>query len=246
MNFYANHKIAGPGKVTKRAETRGRGFTLIEILVAIAVFALLITALFSAFNHLFAGMGTVEEASSTYLQARLCFDRIITDLRSIYVLQPPAYRPPDFDDEPDPYRFLCEHQYGEKGRLQFAAFSHLSLGSRLPANVGRIVYYMETTFQGETVLKRADDILRIGSEKNGTESDPVVCEKVKTFTIQCFDDRGEAHEVWDSDDREFGHASPRAVKVILEVAGEGPGRSYTFQTVVDLPVYREKIHETGI
>lgn len=243
MNFYPNrNETAPPPPNHLMAQGRG-GFTLIEILVAVTVFALLVTGLFSAFNRLVGGMGTVEKGASVYAQARICFDRIVDDLQSVYVALPPAYEPPEFDADPDPYRFICINDYGDGGRLRFVAFSHLPLGRSLRASVGRIIYYLHTTSKGRTLLMRSDDILQL-EDPDPSGADPVVCENVKSFVVQCYDENGNAYDRWDSEAGEFDYATPRAVKVVLEVIDDAQAdRTYKFETMVAVPVYREAMRE---
>lgn len=239
MNFYLKQNCLPKGRETVRQAAGG--FTLIEILVAITIFVLMMTALFNAFNLLSDGVGAVGEGTSVYAQARSCFDRMMVDLQSIYVMQPPAYEPPDFDDDPDPFRFVCDNPYDDGGQLRFVAFSHLSLGCRLQAAVGRITYYLHNKQDGDTVLMRRDEMLHI-EESAPSGADPIVCEHVRSFTVECVDAEGGEHEYWDSDDKDVDYATPRAVRLVLVVGDDGQSeRTFRFETVVALPVYREKV-----
>jgi len=60
-----------------------RGFTLIEILVALAVASLLLLAVYGAFSPLARARDQVEKSEATYHQARVLFDRLGRELRSI-------------------------------------------------------------------------------------------------------------------------------------------------------------------
>lgn len=235
MHFYLRHRRL------RATGLSGRGFTLIEILVAVTIFAFMMTALFYAFNLLSEGVDTVDEGVAVYSQARSCFDRLTTDLRSVYVAPPAAYAPPDLSDEPDPYRFLCDNPYGDGGQLRFVSFSHLRLGSQLQASVGRIMYYLHKTQDGQTVLMRRDEMIHT-EEDPASGGDPVVCEDVRSFSVVCFDAEGVEYEYWDSDKKEFDYATPRAVQVILVVGdNDQSDRTYRFETAVALPAYREKV-----
>src|SRR6056297_912646 len=121
------------------------GFTLIEMLVAISILAIIVSILFGSFSFLFSGADRVKENIVAYQQARICFDRLATDLQSLYVALPPAYEPPDFDDEPEPYRVTAETAGEGEGYLRFTAFSHLPLGGGVPARIAEIIYYLDAT-----------------------------------------------------------------------------------------------------
>lgn len=216
------------------------GFTLLEILVAISLAAVVFTLLFGSFNLLISNVGAVKEGISVYQAARVCLDRITEDLQSIYVALPPAYEKPDFNDEPDPYRITADASYGDGADLSFVAFSHLSLGGGIPVSAGRIRYYLHQTDTGDQVLMRRDTATQVESSAPEEGNDPVLCEHVQTLRFTFYDANGREYDAWDSNARDYDYATPRAVglELVIEKAFESPQR---FQTRVNLPVYREAI-----
>lgn len=60
-----------------------RGFTLIEILVAIAIASLLLLGIYGVFGSLSSARNQVEASGAAYHQARVLFDRISRELRSL-------------------------------------------------------------------------------------------------------------------------------------------------------------------
>jgi general secretion pathway protein J len=66
-----------------------------------------------------------------------------------------------------------------------------------------------------------------------------LCEDVKALTIKYLDHEGEEYDVWDSDDETYEYATPKAVKIKLEL--ETGSDSLLFETMVTLPLFREKI-----
>lgn len=225
------------------------GFTLIEILVAISIFAIVVSILFGSFSFLFSRADRVKDDIAVYQQGRICFDRLTRDLHSLYVALPPAYEPPDFDDEPDPYRVTAETAGGGESYLRFSAFSHLPLGGGVPVRIAEIIYYLDATEDRGLVLRRRDTVLKSTEEAfeqlsdiDDSVNDPVVCEHVQSLEFVFLDTGGNGHEYWDSESNEFDYATPRAVRVIL-VAGSGEAE-HRFETTIDLPVYREPWDET--
>ncbi|MFP4039405.1 MAG: type II secretion system protein J [Desulfosudaceae bacterium] len=222
------------------------GFTLIEIMVAISLFAVVVSILFGSFSFLFSRASSVREDLTVYEQARVCFDRLTNDLRSIQVTLPPAYEPPGFDDEPDPCRLVAESSFERERYLRFTSFAHLPLGGGLPALAGNIVYYLEESSDGGLVLRRRDRAQVSGQEdrfdlRDTDGDDPVVCEQVRSFSFSFFDADGNDYDHWDSESDTFGYATPRAIEVSLVVtSGES---EYRFETMVDLPVYRKEWDE---
>ncbi len=214
------------------------GFTLFELLVAVAIFALMTVALYGAVNSLVSNTATLEKTASVYESARICIDRMVRDLESVYVSQPPAYEPPGFDSELDPYRFTADSNGGEAS-VRFTAFSHIVFSHGINVKAGRIAYYLYRQAGSDTgELMRSDTVLQYESTLQKGR-DPVVCENVESFELVFYDADGQEFDHWDSESREFGYATPKMVKVKI-VIKEGE-RLYPFETMVSMPVYRERI-----
>ncbi len=220
------------------------GFTLAEILVAISIFALVVSILFGSLTFLLSRTEMVREGVMVYEEARICLDRISTDLQAVYVSGRPGYEPPDIDDDPDPYRFLCEASQAEDTRLEFTAFSHLPLGGGVPAMAGKIIYYLQETENDGLVLMRRDVALKTDdsaekfSDKGEQGTDPILCRHIGSFNIICFDEDGTEYESWDSDSSDFSYATPSLIQVGIEIKGLHAG--YRFETTIAPQVFREK------
>ncbi len=61
-----------------------QGFTLLEILIAITIFAMVIGLAYSSYNATFHIIGSAESQSETYSKARIAMERIRGDLESFY------------------------------------------------------------------------------------------------------------------------------------------------------------------
>jgi len=62
-----------------------RGFTLVEILVAVSICSILLTAIYGVFTSMSNAKTKVETEGEAYLRARVIFDRIGREIRSTYV-----------------------------------------------------------------------------------------------------------------------------------------------------------------
>ena len=219
------------------------GFTLLEIMIAIFIFAVVVTTIFASYRTVFSNADIIDQEITSYEMARNCLNRMLIDLQSIHLALPPDYAPPDFDDPPDPFRIVGEAT-NVKGSdfpwLRFTSLAHLPLGKSRPGGIVEIVYYIQGTDDAGFVLKRADNPHPF-QDFEEKASDPVLCEDVKALTIKYLDQEGEAYDVWDSDDETYGYATPKAVKIKLELeTGSDP---LLFETMVTLPVIREKLKE---
>ncbi len=63
---------------------RKEGFTLLELLMAIAIFAMVIGLAYSSYNATFHIIGGAEAQAITYSRAKIAMERIIHDLESFY------------------------------------------------------------------------------------------------------------------------------------------------------------------
>jgi general secretion pathway protein J len=229
----------------QRPATRGQkprdGFTLVEIMLAILIFGLLVTTVLFSFNAVFSGTEALEINSTVYEMAKNCLKRMTVDFESIYVAQPPIYKPPGFDETPNDFRFV-----GISGDLNGTGFAQLRFTSRAHARfekshrqgIAEIVYYVQRKEDGHNVLKRADNLYPYPDfEENG--ADPTLCEHVKSLAFTYIDAEGSDNEDWDSESDEYNYATPRAVAIKLEI--EMNSASYIFETVVHLPIYRQDI-----
>ena len=226
-----------------------KGFTLLEILVAIFIFAIVMTTIYASFTAVVSKNEAVEQGRGLYEMGRNCLERMTEDFAAIYVERPPQYEPPDYDDRPDPYRFVAEEEVVASetfSRVRFAADAHLPMGEEKEDGLAEIVYYVEQSGQSEPgfVLRRSDRVFAYDAEefRQAKASDPVVCRNVQEFSLVFLDGDGEETSGWDSEADRGQYATPRTVKIALTLAKENA--AHAFQTAVSLPVYRKEI-ESG-
>jgi general secretion pathway protein J len=172
--------------------------------------------------------------------ARTALDRMAVDLQAVHVSLPPAYRPPEIDDPPDPHRLVGAVDFALNrafGRLRFSSLAHLPMRNTGRRGIAQIVYYLQAAEDDTFVLRRADDLAPY-PDPEALNQDPVLCENVYSLSFRFMDETGESRESWNSDAEEFDHASPAAVAIRLELGeAENPD---VFETEVLLPVRRAK------
>ena len=217
-----------------------RGFTLVELLLAIFILSLVVTTVLASYNAVFSTTGDLKSSSNIYEMAKNCLKRMTVDLESIYIVQPPIYKQPEFDDEPSDFRVvgLSKDLSGTGfAELRFTSRAHLPLENSHRRGIAEIVYYVQAREDGSQVLKRSDNLYPYPEfEEKG--SDPTLCEHVKSLAFTFPDDEGSEKDSWDSESDSFAYATPRAIGIELEIGDET--RSHTFKTLVNLPVYRKE------
>lgn len=226
-------------------QNRHKGFTLVEVLVAITIFAIAVSTLFASFNIVISNIDPMNAGLNNYEMAQSAMDRIQKDLMSLCLTHDPIYTPPDMEgsDDPDRFRFVSQIvslDGNSFSQLRFASFEHLSFKRDKKSPVGIIKYYVEPLENGTLVLKRSDieSVFYNEAEENNTRNDPLLCERIKAFELVFIDQDGNTHEDWDSESSNFGFSTPYSIRIRLEIGDHE--RSDMFATTIVLPTYREK------
>ena len=227
-------------KIAIRGQKLNNGFTLVELMLAIVILGLVVTTVLASFNTVFSTTDALQSNSQIYEMAKNCLKQMSRDLESVYVAQPPIYKPPEFDDPPNDYRIVgLSEDTGGTGfaKIRFTSRAHLLLENTTRGGVAEIVYYLQAKEDGSRVLKRSDNIYPYPEfEEKG--SDPVLCEWVKSVAFKYYDAEGSEYEAWDSESDEYEYATPTAIEIQLEIADSGG--SQFFGTLIKLPVQRSK------
>jgi general secretion pathway protein J len=217
------------------------GFTLFEIIVALFIFSILITAVFKSFRSISSNAEALQREDAFYEMAQGALSQMIKDLESIYVTRLSTYKPPGLKGTHDPYRLLGDSSAlaGEQfSKLQFSSFEHLAINGDETTGISQLIYYGHRVGANQFVLRRSDHIRPPELFKESGD-DPVLCETLKSLKFRYYDAAGEIHDHWDSDASEFDNATPRAIEIQLEIGDESG--SVFLGTLVALPAYRDKI-----
>ncbi|MFH1625258.1 MAG: type II secretion system protein GspJ, partial [Pseudomonadota bacterium] len=218
------------------------GFTLFEILIAIFIFAVVLTTIYTSYTGTFR---VVEEAGSqaeTYGMARIGAERMLEDLESLYI-EKREENPRLGKDTTSTFRFVGEDRE-IKGRsadsLRFISRAHINLsGQERDPGATEIAYYVQENEGEDTlVLYRSDrpvfdKAASIDEESGGL----ILCERLISVNFTYYDERGEAHGSWNTVSGEHKHAIPKMVSISLEFADSlDPEAPLAFSTSVALPV----------
>jgi len=227
-------------------------FTLLEIMIAIFIFAIIVTTIFGSFHYLYSNPESLQADLKNYAMAKNCFDRMVADLESLRIAPEMFYKPPDMDSEPDPYRVVGDSYPANEpglGRLRFASRAHLPLGRDTREGIAEITYYLQES-DGENagyLLRRADQLYPYAPFEE-KESDPLLCEGVKKLSFIYVDEENEEHPQWDSEDDSYDYATPRIIQIQLVLqtgvtAEAQEDNGLLFETKVKLPVWREGLKD---
>ena len=218
-----------------------RGFTLLEILTAISILAIVVSMVLGSFDAIFSNADRVNIGSDLNEMGASALDRMAKDLKAIHVMLYPRYKPPQLaDDESDIYRVegkssnIGGHTFAW---LRFTSMAHLPLNHDAKEGIAEIVYYVQETRNNDFIIRRADHLYPY-PEFEERETDPEVCEQVRDFTLTYFDAEGKEFEEWDSESDDSEYGTPRAIKIKLALGDETAPDIFT--TEIALPIYRYK------
>jgi general secretion pathway protein J len=238
LNFTSRSEKWSGRKLKHDEPADDAGFTLLELMVAIFIFGIVITSIFASYSAVFTSADVVSSGIDLYDMANICLNRITLDLQAMHLTLPPKYRKPELDSDPDPYRVVGEASdpdAGEFPRLRFGSLAHIPFDRADYGGIARIVYYVQEGLENNYRLKRSDTLSPAEPfERN--ESDPVLCDHVKSLKFVYYDQEGTGHEDWNSETDAFQYATPVAIEVSLEI--ERDGHTVHFATNVKIPVSR--------
>ncbi len=213
------------------------GFTLLEILVSLAILAVLFTLVYGSFNATYRVSEQLEEQADSYRLARLGFYHLAKDLSMIYQTKPIPGQPaspqlPPGSAVTKSFLFLGEDRtrtidgtdYPDDS-IRFTAVSHgRTLRDAPESDWALISYGLEEEFLMHEAALANERVIRneIGEEVLGINF------RYLNRTDKNWVDR------WDS---ETTKELPLAVEIELILRGRGK-EGHRFKTTVDLPMAR--------
>lgn len=222
-----------------------RGFTLLEILIAMCIFAIVLSILYTAYTGTFRNIDETESQANVYQMARVTLERMGEDLQSTYL----SHRASDPDSEEEPLQpnvfrgEATEIDARSADTLRFFSRAHLVFDEENTATgVARIAYEVRQSEVDEQslVLYRSDTPrFEKGPEEEG--GGLVLCDGIQALNLTYYDDKERAYDSWDSTDEEFEGKLPVRVSILLELVNqENPEAPLKFMTGVALPMAEEE------
>lgn len=184
----------------RRQNSRQAGFTLLEVLLAIFMFAMVMSILYVTLGKSMTLINRAEQQAEIYAMARTALLRIQEDLEAI-PLMPPLTQP---DAETIDKRQFILKDSTEDGRdndtLMFVSLADIPARgkSKTPAYGTAITYHTEKNSDSTMTLYRTASPL--GREPQPSAGDrAILCELLLGVDFHCADDHGKEHSAWDSD-----------------------------------------------
>jgi len=194
------------------------GFTLLELLIAIFIFVVVLSLVYTAYTGTLRNVEEVESRAEIYHMARIAMERMVEDLGSA-VFSPKTGGAKTEEEALQPLRFVGEANEIDGRRadtLRFASEAHLVFDEEEnAAGTAEIVYKVMEGDEGKgLVLYRSDIPLLMavaGEEAGGL----MLCDGLYSIRFSYYDEEGEEYERWNSSEEAFKGRPPSRVAIEL-------------------------------
>lgn len=206
----------------------GEGFTLLEILIAIAIFGMVIGLAYSSYNATFHIINSAEEQTDTFAKARISMERIMADIESFYMGKEMFFKGK---------RKSIGAYNGDS--LEFTSTAHIQLYPE-DISTGPVVIRYQVAEDPESdslLLYRLESPLLKHDTNDKDNPGLLLSDSLKEVIFSYRDEDGEEKESWgDEDDTGDDSTLPSLIHISLrfnENKEEGAGT--LFQTAIRLP-----------
>ena len=206
-----------------------RGFTLIEIMLAVFILGLVLSTVYAAYSGTMTLVREMEYENNVYRTARTTLDRIIRDLSSVQ----PVGGAIKLQAEKE---MLSNHEFAS---LLFFATAHLAFAEKeIDGGNAQIGYFVEEDANGGYSLRRSDLLNYQATKEKSRSSSYLLCPNIDSLVFKFYDVNGKEYDSWDSASgtSEQKNKAPAAIKVELSIANSGNKEApYRFMTKIFLP-----------
>ncbi|KAF0158504.1 MAG: hypothetical protein FD159_1121 [Syntrophaceae bacterium] len=207
-----------------------RGFTLLEILIAIFILGIVLTTIYAAYSGTLTVIKELDDDSRAYQMARITLDRMSRDLSSLqrsgdaFVLQSEKSR-------------IGNREFGS---LAFWSAAHLAFEEDgLSGPPASIAYFVKEDKDGGFSLWRSDIVGVKPSTDRKTDSGLIICQNLQGINLKFYDEGGRDYESWDTASSSESQKGKPPVLIQIElilVNARDAEKPYKFITKVFLPV----------
>jgi len=219
------------------------GFTLLELLVAVFISALVLTLVGTSFFQIINAKEKVESQLELIHEARVVFSRIGKDLSSVYPRGKVANSAVSY---PYPFFLASIDEQTDNSRIEFTSFTRNPLEFNRESDQAEITYFIAKIEDDESYDEENQIFALIrkenpwfGNDEGGTQYP--ISERVKKFRLSFQNTKKVKDPLLEQEDIEEWDASllagtlPKAVAVEL-VLTDDEGLDHTFNTLIIMPM----------
>jgi len=200
---------------------RNRGFTLVEVMLAVAILALIVTILYGAFAGSIKSMEISSEGGDIYRRARIVLNRMTQEISCAYL--PPVQAPVQGEETQETqeisdiqYAFIGEDRTEDELPRDTLSFTTAALPLHGPSHgLKEVGYYLVPDPETEepSLLMREDITPDDRIDEGGRSR--LLAEGIWGIDFTYYDERGREWNRWDSTSYIFDGRIPRSVRISL-------------------------------
>ena len=216
---------------------RHSGFTLLEVLVAVAIMAMITAMVWYSINQTFLAMDIVRADADTVRQARQVTSRVPHELAAAFL---PANLSPTAAVK---YEFVAEDE-GDTDRVRFVTIAHTKLYQDVnESDQSEVEYFCESnprktgTFR---LFRREDNVVDDRPDEGGVTL--MLAEDVKEFELSYYDaNRDQWIEDWDTTRTDQSNRLPYAIRLKLTLVDpDGLDRTFVTSSILRMAKTQEQ------
>ncbi|HEX5034789.1 MAG TPA: type II secretion system protein GspJ [bacterium] len=212
-----------------KTPTRQAGFTLLEVMIAMAILAAMALALFVATQQTLDSKSNTEGRDDANHAVTQAMDRMAYDLEMAVMIKSKDLLGATFDGE---YAFE-----GQEQRLDFVTMSHSRfLADSKESELAEVSYYLAPMPDDANlrILMRRQSTAVDKNLQQGGIAYPIL-EYVDNIRFEYLDSKNDEYKkTWDSKSMDFNNRLPMAVKITIETQLPDDEQKSTFTTLAPI------------
>jgi general secretion pathway protein J len=208
---------------------RSRGFTLLEVLLAVFIGAIVLTVLYASFFQIINAKESAEDKLELYHDGRVIISKMTEDLSMAYPRG--MIYPVQGASASSFFVGKAGGEQGNRSSLDFTSLSHVGGINSGDSDQAEIKYYLKPVPQSDLFFLMRSENSRIGSDSGAIEYP--LAERVAGFTLTYMrTDGDEFVNDWDSAQTS---SLPKAVDIRLTLRS-AKGENFEFNSIVLIPI----------
>lgn len=215
-----------PDRIEYNRRVDHKGFTLVEILLAMLITSILILGVNSAYRHAHSIWSSVENSRPMYQTVRLITETMRSELAGLYL-------PVSNEGNNDSFSLHCFSN--ERTELTFYTMSPSWKGSPGSSRPAKVRYRFTKDTESERILLERFEQPCAGEKIIGAESSEIVNEDLSDLKIWIVDPNSNAREIsWQESFRSKDNP-PKALKILLSWKLNEQIPALDFETIFLIP-----------
>ncbi len=224
-------RARGSSPSSSRSQLQRRGFTLIEVMVAVSILAIVTTLTWASFKQTFSTKSAIEAQAGRYRTVRIALERLARELSMVYVSQN------EDTSQPERRTRLAARHHNDIDELLFSYFGHQRLYQDAnEADTALVSYYAardrDDSRKQNLMRRETRRLSNYKIDEQPGEAD-IVCDDVIRLKYDFWDARDKTwRDEWNTTSAD-GQPDrlPAKVRITLTVRDER-GKEVPFQTEV--------------